>query len=210
MDVIPVLSQAKSFIQWICRDPEGARQTQINFSRQCPVISQARSAVEAARGDREAARETQREFFFFVGSFVNGIPALGHIKGAVHYAVKDKEGGDAAMKAASHTTAVIGGGIGGMFALGPPGAIGLGIAAGAAMDATITGTDSAINKKFKPYGVLEPFADPKNPGKWCDAVGGIALDGVTGHFAGKITQLIRARNAPKPLAVADSVAKNTI
>ncbi|KAA0185815.1 hypothetical protein HAZT_HAZT009154 [Hyalella azteca] len=178
MDALPVLSQTKSVVQWVCRDPEGAKRTQVNFSRQCPVVSQIRSAVEVAKGDTQAARETQKEFGKFIGSLVDGVPVAGHLKGAFHYAMKDKEKGDAAMKAASHTTAVIGGGVGGFLLGGPVGAVAGGIGAGAFMDSTITAVDTGMHSKFLPYGILEPLSDPKNPGKWCDAVGGVMIDGM--------------------------------
>ncbi|KAA0202606.1 hypothetical protein HAZT_HAZT002058 [Hyalella azteca] len=85
--------------------------------------------------------------------------------------MRNKEQRDAAMKATSHTTAVIGGGVGGFLVAGPPGAFAGGVGAGVAIDSTITAVDSVIKKEFEPYGVLEPLGDPTNPGKWCDAVG---------------------------------------
>ena len=44
---------------------------------------------------------------------VDGIPAVGHAKGVIHYT--DKEGGDKAMKSASRTSGVTGGGVVGFF-----------------------------------------------------------------------------------------------
>ncbi|KAA0203588.1 hypothetical protein HAZT_HAZT001774, partial [Hyalella azteca] len=70
---------------------------------------------------------------------------------------------------------------------GPPGAFAGGVGAEVAIDSTITAVDSVI-KEFEPYGVLEPLGDPTNPGKWCDAVGGMVIDGVTGRCAGKVDQ----------------------
>ncbi|WAR10577.1 hypothetical protein MAR_035653 [Mya arenaria] len=49
VDMIPVFSQVKSFIQWTRGDSSRARRTQQNFSRQCPGISQVRSLVEVAK-----------------------------------------------------------------------------------------------------------------------------------------------------------------
>ncbi|XP_018026830.1 uncharacterized protein LOC108682211 [Hyalella azteca] len=210
MDALPVLSQTKSVVQWVCRDPEGAKRTQVNFSRQCPVVSQIRSAVEVAKGDTQAARETQKEFGKFIGSLVDGVPVAGHLKGAFHYAMKDKEKGDAAMKAASHTTAVIGGGVGGFLLGGPVGAVAGGIGAGAFMDSTITAVDTGMHSKFLPYGILEPLSDPKNPGKWCDAVGGVMIDGATGHFAGKIVNVIQVKSMAKCTLTAGEAVQSTI
>ena len=96
MDAIPLLSQAKSLFQAVCLDLDGARKTQENFSRQCPVVSQVRSAYEWAAGDSEAAKETQMQCLGFMSDVVDGIPAVGHTKGVIHYTFGDKEGGDKA------------------------------------------------------------------------------------------------------------------
>ena len=184
MDALPVLSQVKSLVQAMCGQLEEARITQENFSRQCPVISQLRSFGEWVSGDEEAAEKTQIEFGHFMLGVINGVPAVGHIKGAVHYSLGDKENGDAAMKAASHTSAVVAGGVVGMITAGPVGACAVGAAAGAAVDITITGVDSAIKKEFQPFGLLQPLEAPTDAGKWADAVGGVALDALVGRAAG--------------------------
>ena len=60
---------------------------------------------------------------------LNGVPVVGHIKGGIHYACGDKDGGDQAMKAASRTTGVLGGGAVGILG-GPAGMIAGGVAGG--------------------------------------------------------------------------------
>jgi hypothetical protein len=45
---IPVVSQAKSGVQLICGDTEGAAQTQKDFLQQCPVVSQVNNKIHAA------------------------------------------------------------------------------------------------------------------------------------------------------------------
>lgn len=195
MDVIPVFSQIKSFVQLVCGQKAQAKQTQINFSRQCLVVSQVRSAVEGIKGDKKAARETQKECGRFVVNLVNGVPLLGHIKGGIHYAFGDTGGGDAALKAASHTSGVMVGGAVGFVVGGPVGAVGLGIGGGAAMDATITVVDTQIKGELQPYGFMEPLADPKDAGKWCDAVAGIVFDGLLGHATGTIVKAVQAKGA---------------
>ena len=59
---------------------------------------------------------------------------LGHVKGIIHYAVGDNEGGDEAMKAATRTSGVIAGGMGGFIVGGPVGAVAGGMSGGAVMD----------------------------------------------------------------------------
>ena len=58
-----------------------------------------------------------------------GVPIVGHIKGGIHYACGDKDGGDNAMKAASRTIGVVGGGAVGILG-GPAGMIAGGVAGG--------------------------------------------------------------------------------
>lgn len=69
------------------------------------------------------------------------------IPGGIHIATGDKERGEQILKGASTSTAAVIGGILG----GPAGAI----AAGAASDGLITGVDSAINKEYTPFGVID-------------------------------------------------------
>ena len=190
MDAIPVASQIKSFVQFVCKDKEGARITQENFSKQCPVVSQIRSAVEAAKGDRKAAEETQKEFGCFLLSVVEGVPVVGHIMGAGYYATKHKDKGDRAMKMASRTTGVIGGGVAGFFIGGPVGATVGGTTAGLVMDGVTSGVESAIHKEFKPNGLLVPFKTPKDPGLWVDAAFLIIQDSLLGRGAGKVVSRI--------------------
>eukprot|EP00656_Telonema_subtile_P056521 TRINITY_DN9044_c0_g2_i3.p1 TRINITY_DN9044_c0_g2~~TRINITY_DN9044_c0_g2_i3.p1 ORF type:complete len:168 (+),score=33.10 TRINITY_DN9044_c0_g2_i3:584-1087(+) len=59
---VPFFSQVISFAQAVAGDLDGAKNTQVQFSKRCPVVSQVRSAFEACSGDPEAAKETQEEF----------------------------------------------------------------------------------------------------------------------------------------------------
>lgn len=43
---IPVVSQAKSGVQLICGDTDGAAETQKDFLQQCPVVSQVHTKIE--------------------------------------------------------------------------------------------------------------------------------------------------------------------
>ena len=97
MDTLPVVSQTKSLVQVISGDAEGARRTQENFSTQCPVVSQARSLVEVSMGDADAALKTQQKFGKGMSDIADAVPVVGHIKGGIHYACGDREGGDKAM-----------------------------------------------------------------------------------------------------------------
>lgn len=74
---------------------------------------------------------------------------------------QNEEGGHA-IKQASHTIGVIGGGIGGFLAGGPPGAYFLGIAGGAAVDAITTGVESVIKQEYTPSGILKSIDEISN------------------------------------------------
>ena len=206
MDALPIFSQTKSLVQLVCGQKDEARKTQENFSRQCPVISQCRSFGEWIKGDNAAAKETQKECGRFLISLTDGLPIIGHIKGGIHYGLGDKLAGENALKAASHTSAVMAGGVAGFVVGGPVGACAVAAASGAAYDSTVTAVDSAIHKEFKPYGVLQPLKQPKNAGLWCDAVGGVVIDGMVGRGVGKLANTIKAKKLAVTAVSAETVS----
>ncbi|ETO35039.1 hypothetical protein RFI_02035 [Reticulomyxa filosa] len=186
-DSIPVISQAKSLVQVISSDEEGARKTQENFLRQCPVVSQVTSAVQAIGGDEKGALQTQLQFVDGVNNFVDGIPVVGHIKGGIHYACGDNKGGDAAMKSASKTTGAVIGGVIGAVSGGPGGAVIGAISGSNIMDGIITGCDSAISGSYRPYGNISIITNLVNgesksiSGDIFDLVAGTVLEGCMGY-----------------------------
>jgi hypothetical protein len=103
MDWIPILSQAKSLVQAACGDVEGARETQGNFLKTCPIVSQGTSLVQSISGDKEGAMETQKAFGKTISGVANGIPIVGHVKGVIHYALGDNDGGDLAIKCSTRS-----------------------------------------------------------------------------------------------------------
>lgn len=86
--------------------------------------------------------------------FADNVPVVGHIKGGIHYMVGDHKGGEKAMKAASRTTGVIGGGIVGGYLRGPTGAVTWGIAGGSFVDELTNAIDSKIHGEFRPSGYM--------------------------------------------------------
>ncbi|XP_062576923.1 uncharacterized protein LOC134238829 [Saccostrea cucullata] len=187
VDGIPIISQAKSLVQYMSGDSEGAKKTQDNFTKQCLIVSQLRSAVEICNGDVEAAKETQSEFVKNMSGLADAFPVVGHVKGVVHYAAGDREGGDNAMKSASRTTgAIIGGAVGSLA--GPAGAYAGGVAGAVTMDAIITGADSAIHGEDRLHGSISQFEElrknPSNAGKWFDVVASTGFDALVGGYAG--------------------------
>jgi len=118
---------------------------------------------------------------------LNGVPVVGHIKGGIHYACGDKDGGDQAMKAASRTTGVLGGGAVGILG-GPAGMIAGGVAGGAAMDGITTGVESAVKGKYTPSGQIASWTNLVNADNPQAVVGGIVqvvMTPVGDAFAGR-------------------------
>lgn len=85
----------------------------------------------------------------FISNIINGIPVLGHMKGVIHYAVGDKDGGNKAMYLSTRASAVMAGAVVGGSVGGPAGAVGGAIYAGCLSD-TIA---SAAMKK--PQGIVK-------------------------------------------------------
>ncbi|CAF0951837.1 unnamed protein product [Didymodactylos carnosus] len=196
-DWIPGISQAKSLFQAACGDFDGAAQTQENFLRQCPVVSQVTSAVQFAAGYEDEALETQasggylnysgaaKQCLGTMSNFADGIPIVGHLKGAVHYAVGDDDGGDKAMISATRTTAVMGGGAAGLIVGGPVGAVAGGIYAGVTVDSIHT---IATEKPQGYIAAADNIYNNPSAGGIFDSGLMIVGDGLTGMAGGKIAK----------------------
>jgi len=197
-NTVPVVSQVKSLVQWAGGDSAGAFATQKEFAynNTFPVISQIASAGYAIGGDYDKAEDLQKKFADDMLNVIDSIPVAGHVKGAVHYGLGQKDEGDRAMKAASRSTGVVAGGVTGFAVGGPAGAVVGGIAGGAAMDGVITGSEMLINgKDAKPHGYVQVGDDIAQAvaGKKTITVDqgfDMAMvpisDGLSGYAAGKI------------------------
>ena len=189
MDIIPIWSQGKAFLQWITGDIEGALRTQVNFSQYCPFVSQACSLVQLSQGNKKGALETQIQFVSGVGDVLNAVPIIGHTKGVIHYVCSDKNGGHRAMKSASRTFVVMTGGAIGFGMGGPAGAAAGGVVGGAVTDGIITSVGSKFHGEYRPAGIFDQAAklvnNPKDAGQWVDIVGTVAFDALTGYAQGE-------------------------
>ncbi|XP_037042740.1 uncharacterized protein LOC119079050 [Bradysia coprophila] len=182
-DWIPGIAQIKSTVQLLTGDAEGAARTQQNFIRECPVVSQVTSVVQLASGDKKGAAETQKRCLGTINNVANGLPVVGHVKGVIHHAVGDHEGGNQALNAATRTTVVLGAGAAAAVATGGLAAIPAGIAAGSTYDTV----DSVISDK--PKGIISAIRNVKdnpNGGTFFDAGIAIVGDGMTGYAGGNI------------------------
>ncbi|XP_018024146.1 uncharacterized protein LOC108679915 [Hyalella azteca] len=151
-----------------------------------PANSQARTAILDAAGRIQDAGDSQKDKSF-EGTIANDVPEVGRVKRTIRYAKRKTMN---AIRVASHTTAVIAGGLAGFYLLGHPGAVAGGIGAGVVIDSAITAVDSGIQGTFQPYGLLEFFTDTKKPGKWRAAGRGVVIDGITGRFAGSAMRVV--------------------
>ncbi len=115
----------------------------------------------------------------FIGNACNSTPGVGHVKGLIHYACNDKEGGDRAMRLATRTSAVLGAAAAGALA-GPVGAIAAGAAAGVCYD---TGVAVVTDGKHV-HGVAKIFEKPGEMSSWVGAGIDVVGDGCCGIGAG--------------------------
>ncbi|CAG5097937.1 Protein of unknown function [Cotesia congregata] len=124
----------------------------------------------------------------FLSNVVDSIPVVGHVKGIVHYAVGDCEGGNKAMYQATRTSVVLGAGAAGSLA-GPAGAVAAAMYAGA-----VTDTVASITLE-EPQGIVKGcknIADDvkggKNPmGSIASTGFQVAMDGVGGLGMGGVS-----------------------
>jgi len=209
MDWMPVLSQTKSLVQALAGDIEGARCTQVAFTRSCPLISQCRSLVEWGMGSVEEAQQTQLESLHTANRIVNSIPVVGHVKGAVHYLCDDADGGARALRSATRTLGVVGVASAGVLLLGPVGGVAGGTCGGILMDTLIT-SESYANGKPEPSGYMAAI-HKINSSTGCEKSGPVfelcavaVFDGITGFgTAADVTGAASANHAlPAHQAVA--------
>lgn len=179
------------------------------------TLGQVDAVNECVRRSAPACGETLRAT---VNDTADAIPVLGHIKGGIHYAVGDQKGGDQAMKSASRTVGVVGGGVAGIFVGGPVGAVVGGVAGGAAMDGIITGADSAVHQEYRPAGQVAAWTQAiknEDPAGLIGGIVGIVAtpigDALAGYAAGKTAVEIQQKvtgNPQRVYAVAPEEAVN--
>ncbi len=104
MSWLPGVSQIKSVFQLVTLDFDGAVATQKEFFQKCPIVSQVTAGVQLAVGEKDAAKKTWDQGLGTVNGVVNGIPVVGHVKGAIHLMCDDQEGAIAAFKSSTRTT----------------------------------------------------------------------------------------------------------
>mmetsp|Transcript_54363 Transcript_54363/g.102113 ORF Transcript_54363/g.102113 Transcript_54363/m.102113 type:complete len:411 (-) Transcript_54363:185-1417(-) len=157
---------------------------------------------------RQSAPRTGKTLLRTLDSSADSLPIVGHIKGGIHYACGDEEGGHKAMRASNRTVGVMGGGAIGMLTGGPPGAVIGGIAGGAALDGTITVVESAVKNEYTPTGQVAAWTkalENKDPQSLIEGLVEIAVtpvgDGLAGYAAGKMTMKIKEKLTGNPKRV---------
>ncbi|EFP10470.1 hypothetical protein CRE_22945 [Caenorhabditis remanei] len=184
-NTIPVVSQVKSAVQLVPGDVEGAARTQERFFHEGIGVSQVTAAVYAVTGNAKKAEETFDRGMSAFSSTVDGIPVVGHMKGAVHYAMGDDKKGDRSMLSASRTTGVMAGGAAGFLVGGPVGAVTAGMASGTAFDVGHT----VVTDKPQGYiGAVGEFVENPSAGTLFDAVAVPVGDAFTGYQGGKLAE----------------------
>lgn len=147
------------------------------------------STVQLISGDVEGAIETQKKCGDALLRTADGIPLIGHAKGAIHYVCGDKEGGNRAMMSATRTTGVMGAGAAGFLVGGPVGAIAGGVAGGTAFDTSVTVIDSVVHDEYRPsgyYAAIGNVIKNPNPGDIFDTCFMPVGDGLAGYSGGRL------------------------
>lgn len=176
--------------------------------------------MQVLAGDVDGAIDTQKKCGKALLRTADGIPVLGHAKGAIHYVCGDKEGGDKAMMSATRTTSVMGAGAAGFLVGGPVGAIAGGVAGGAAFDTTVTVVDSVVNDEYRPsgyYAAIGNIVDNPNAGDIFDTCFIPVGDGLAGYSGGRLVNRFTggsantggASGAQQPAGAADLAKGNT-
>ncbi|CAP21494.1 Protein CBG25024 [Caenorhabditis briggsae] len=203
VNTIPVVSQAKSVVQLVTGDVDGAAATQEKFLHECVGVSQVTSLVYLAAGEPEKAGDTQIRCVKNVSNFADGVPGVGHVKGAIHHIAGDHEGGNKAILAATRTTGVMAGGAAGFLVGGPVGAVVGGMATGGTLDGAATLGASLREKEYKPEGIfasVQEVIDNPSGGAIFDAIATPVFDGLAGYQGGKIAgaleNAVAAKTAP--------------
>lgn len=147
----------------------------------------------------------------FLSNVADSIPVVGHVKGIVHYAVGDSEGGNKAMYQATRTSAVLGAGAAGSLA-GPAGAAAAAMYAGA-----LTDTVASIAMD-EPQGLLkgctnvaEDVRGGKNPmGSIASTGFQVVMDGVGGLGMGGVSSATGQLSKKAAETGAKSIAKKAV
>jgi len=154
-------------------------------------------AIQKSNGNSAESKRLKETLANAASSCADGIPVVGHFKGAVHYAMGDVEMGHNSMLASSRTTFVLGSGVctGGLGAGLAAGAV-AGIGAGVTYDGTATIIDHIKNgDDARLHGTisLARAHKMKSPHELFGSVFGVVGDGMTGASGAKLGNNIRAR-----------------
>ena len=187
---------------------EGAGRAWVDYSEQNVIAAPINMGVRTAVGDEEGTDKVKKKLGQSFESFVDGTPVVGHVKGAVHYTLGDREHGDKCMKQASRAAATIVVAVGTGILTGGAGTVATVVAtttastaAGVGMDLVTTGVDSAVHMErdadgklhipFRPAGVVEGVATAYETGDINDifdsaiSIGGEVAVGLAAHSLGK-------------------------
>ena len=123
---------------------EGAGKAWVEYSEKNFIVGTGRAIYHQLDGNGAEADRVITSTYRALGSTIDAVPGLGHVKGVGHYIVGDKEGGHQSMIAASRSTAVLGAGLvtGGLGAGAVVGGF-VGVGGGVAYD----GVHSALDKE---------------------------------------------------------------
>ncbi|XP_044583054.1 uncharacterized protein LOC123264059 isoform X12 [Cotesia glomerata] len=147
----------------------------------------------------------------FLSNIADSIPVVGHVKGIVHYAVGDSEGGNKAMYQATRTSVVLGAGAAGSLA-GPAGAAAAAMYAGALTDTVASvamDEPQGLMKGCK--NIAEDVKEGKNPmGSIASTGFQVAMDGVGGLGMGGVSSAASQVSEKAVAKGVENIAKNAV
>lgn len=162
--------------------------------------------VQLIEGDVNGAVKTQKKFANALLKTANGIPIVGHVKGAIHYACGYKEEGKRIMIRATRTTAVMGIGAAGFILGGPVLAVVLGIGGGIIFDLGATIIGDLVSGEHRPSGYFAAFEnidENPDPGAIFDSFLIPVCDGLAGYAGGTLGASFGAtplQLSPRPIS----------
>lgn len=107
-----IFGPIKASVQAVCGKGDEAKDTMKRFKEGNPAVLGVRACYHMAKGGegerdkgKALGKQGLKNTATIVEGVVNGIPVIGHAKGAYHYRRGNKDRGDSAMKSASRSTA---------------------------------------------------------------------------------------------------------
>ena len=182
---------------------EGAEKAWIDYSENNVIAAPVRSLIHSIDGDKDEALRVIKSLGTSFEGVVDNTPAVGHVKGIIHYAAGDIKKGDQCMKGASRSAVVLtatvltGGAAAPVYGVAAT-AVAAGsasVVSGAGMDAITTAIDSHVHDEYRPAGYIAAIDQCVETGDKSALVDAILMP--VGEFASGAMQGVAIKKAHK-------------